>query len=196
MPCYFNYEVAFTIPEGRWGGWKHTIDIELLTADQIVQELSARLHESGALQQVQHDDGTDDYHDFELDEDTVDNLFTVTGDSDWEELGYDVDAGLDDLLGYRDDIVRVIAGNKNPDEVLGIWKALVRLSGSEYVDCDSLRENYIGRYDSMKDYAIEYIEGLTELPPIVRDNLNWGGVADDLEADLNYDEDSGHLFRA
>jgi hypothetical protein len=196
MPCYFDYTVTFTIPEGRWADWKQTIDIEFMTADEIIQQLSTQLHESGALQQVQHDDGTDDYHDFALDEDMVDELFTVTGDSDWEELGYDVDAGLDDLLGYRDDIVRVIAGDNDPDEVLGIWKALVNLSGSEYVDCDSLRDNYIGKYDSMKDYAIEYVEGLTELLPIVRDNINWDGVVTDLEADLNYDEDSGHLFHS
>jgi hypothetical protein len=196
MPCYFDYTVTFTIPEGRWAGWKQTIDIEFMTADEITQQLSMQLHESGALQQIQYDDGTDDWHDFELDEDMVDELFTVTGDSDWEELGYDVDAGLDDLLGYRDDIVRVIAGDDDPDEVLGIWKALVKLSGSEYVDCDSLRDNYIGRYDSMKDYAMEFVGSMGDLLPIVRDNIDWDGVADDLEAHLNYDENSGHLFRA
>lgn len=193
---YFNYNVKFAIQEGRFAGWFHEIDIEFMDADEIIQELSVRLHESGLLQQVQHDDGADDYHDVEVDEDVVDELFTVSGDSDWKELGYDVDAGLSDLLGYRDDIVRVLAGDDDEDEIIGIWKALVALSGPEYVDCDCLRDDYVGKYDSMKDFAVEYIESLGELLPIVEDNLNWSGVVEDLESDYNYDEKSGHLFHA
>jgi hypothetical protein len=193
---HFDYNVAFKIPEGRWSGWSHTIDIEFKTADEIVQELSIKLHESGALQQVQYDDGSDDYHDFELDEDMVDELFTVTGNSDWEELGYDVDAGLDDLLGYRDDIARVLANDEDEDEIIGIWKALVNLSGSEYVDCDSLRDNFVGKYDSMKDFAVEHVESLGELDSIIKANLNWSGVIEDLELNYNYDEESGYLFYA
>lgn len=196
----FDYKVTFTIPNAtivnsnpivnQFNCWSHTIDIEFMTADEIIQELS------GALQQVQHDDGSDDYHDVELDEDSIDELFTVTGDSDWEELGYDVNAGLDSLLVYRDEIVRVLASDDDKEEIIDIWKALVKLAGPEYVDCDCLRDTHLGQFSSMKEFAIALFPELRELPDIIEDNLDWAGIVEDLKSEYNYDEESGHLFQA
>jgi antirestriction protein len=90
----------------------------------------------------------------------------------------------------------VIHLEPEPEELISIWKALVRVVGKEYVDTDEIRADYVGKFGTMRDFAVKHVETLGDIPEIVKNNIDWDGVAGDLESDYNYDEESGHLFRA
>jgi hypothetical protein len=201
----FNYNVTFTIPSvqrasnARWGGWSHTIDINFVDMDGIILELQVRLHECGALQQVKINEDEDEYHDYELDEDEVDNLFEITPVSpeEWDELGQTDRGNLSDLLEARDRIVeQEEKGN------LEKWAAMIRAYGGSYLEPDGIDDGYIGQYKKLCDYARIRMDELLnnsgdmsgELKSLIQAHFDFDSYASDLESELYYDEETGHLW--
>ena len=59
-------------------------------------------------------------------------------------------------------------------------------------------DSYEGETDSPAEFAhnlVEDVYGLGDMPDLVRHNIDWDGVAEDLSQDY-YFADSGHVFRS
>lgn len=63
-------------------------------------------------------------------------------------------------------------------------------------DFDHFEDSYVGEYGTMRAYAEEYLEetgDLSGLSDLVRSNIDYDGVAEDLSMD--HTEQDGHIFR-
>jgi len=77
------------------------------------------------------------------------------------------------------------------------FMAYVKLGGhgDGVPDFDHFENSYVGEYGSMRAYAEEFvndIEDLPNVPDIIRYNIDYDGVVQDLEQD--HAEQDGHIF--
>ena len=75
--------------------------------------------------------------------------------------------------------------------------AYVKLGGhgDGVPDYDHFEDSFMGEYGDMRNYAedlLTEVYGLRDIPDIIRDNVDWDGVAQDLEQD--HSEQDGYIF--
>ena len=78
------------------------------------------------------------------------------------------------------------------------FMAYVRLGGhgGDIPTAEQFSDAYCGEFGDMRSFAQEFVPDVYDLdsvPDIIRDNVDWDAVADDLEQD--HTEQDGHIFR-
>ena len=78
------------------------------------------------------------------------------------------------------------------------FMAYVRLGGhgDEVPTAERFRDAYCGEFGDMRSFAEEFVADvydLSDVPDIIRYNVDWDAVATDLEQD--HTEQGGHIFR-
>jgi antirestriction protein len=113
----------------------------------------------------------------------IDDLQNVLDSLDYHELSIDCD-DVDTI--YGSDTNEKIEYLQLCDKIGDTYSYYCE-HHKKFFSEDEYNDNYIGTYLTKKDYAMEYIHStidLSELPSIIRNNINWSDIAEDLTTDL------------